>query len=301
MAVIDEMRSGFKRSTMLMKIVWINVGLFVLLRVTAIVGMFSASRGLIDLVLRYVEMPSSPAMLAGRPWTPITYMFAQYDLLHILFNMLWLYWFGTLFRMRCTARQMLALYIYGGLGGAILFFAAYNLMPVFYGSSGWLIGSSASVMAIVTATALLMPDFRMNLLLIGSVSLKWIAIATIVLVLVGISGENAGGEIAHVGGILTGALFATRLRKGHDITSPLNSFLDRCANIGSRIYRRQRNTPPAAAPRRSPSASSTSSTGFGPAERAELDILLEKIKKSGYSGLTPEERRRLFELSRNIK
>lgn len=290
MAVIDEMRSGFTRATMLMKIVWINVGVFVILRLMAIFGMFSATHGFIDFVLHWVEMPSRPALLLTRPWTPLTYMFAQYDLLHILFNMLWLYWFGTLFRMRCTARQMLALYIYGGLGGAVLFFAAYNLMPLFAGSTGWLIGSSASVMAIVTATAILIPDFRMNLFLIGSVSLKWIAIATIVLVLVGISGNNAGGEIAHVGGILTGALFATRLRKGRDITRPLNSLLDRCANLG----RRSRTA-------RRPAPSASSRPGMSEADRRELDIILEKIKKSGYSGLTPDERRRLFDLSRNIK
>lgn len=293
MAVIDEMRSGFSRSTMLMKIVWINIAVFVLLRLIAIFGMFSASDGFITFVLNLVEMPSKPAILATRPWTPLTYMFAQYDLLHILFNMLWLYWFGTLFRMRCTSRQMLALYLYGGLGGALLFFAAYNLMPVFSGSTGWLIGSSASVMAIVTATAILIPDFRMNLFLIGSVSLKWIAIATIVLVLVGISGSNAGGEIAHVGGIITGALFATRLKKGTDITRPLNSLLDSIANLGKR-GRFHTNT----ASQRHDSSTKPHTAAD---DRRELDIILDKIKKSGYTGLTPDERRRLFELSRNIK
>lgn len=293
MAVIDDMRAWFARSGMLMRIVWINIGLFVALRLTAIFGIFSGSSGLIDFVLRWVEMPSSPHLLLTRPWTVVTYMFAQYDLMHIMFNMLWLYWFGTMFLMRCTPRQMFALYLYGGLGGALLFFAAYNVLPVFGGAEGWLIGSSASVMAIVTATAVLMPDFRMNLLLIGSVSLKWIAIATIVLVLVGISGNNAGGEIAHVGGILTGVLFAMRLRKGSDITRPLNSLLDRVAVFGRSMGQRR-----------------AVSKGVRPADkgprmtaddRRELDIILDKIKKSGYSGLTPDERRRLFELSLNIK
>ncbi len=276
MAVIDELRTGFTRSTMLMKLVWINIAVFILLRLTAIGGMFMAdSSGFIDYMLHIVEMPSRPSTLLTRPWTPLTYMFAQYDLLHILFNMLWLYWFGTLFRMRCTSRQMLTLYICGGLGGALLFFAAYNLLPVFAGATGWLIGSSASVMAIVTATAMLIPDFRMNLFLIGSVKLKWIAIATIILVLAGISGSNAGGEIAHVGGIITGALFATRLKRRSTPRKPH-------ADTSSRY-------PASAGPQISAD------------ERRELDIILEKIKKSGYTGLTSDERRRLFDLSRNIK
>ncbi len=295
MAAIDELRDGFRRSSLLMKVIWINVGIFVLLRLIAILGVFSSSPAFIDGVLHWVEMPSDLRLLATRPWTPLSYMFAQYDLMHLIFNMLWLYWFGTLFRMTCSSRQMMALYIYGGLAGAIFFIAAYNLLPLFAWSKGWLIGSSASVMAIVTATAILMPDFRMNLLFFGSVALKWIAIATIVLVLVGISGTNAGGEVAHIGGMLTGVLFALRLKKGRDITGPLNSLLDSCANI--RIGRRTTQ------PHRQPHSRSHAGT---PPEmprdtRDELDMLLDKIKKSGYASLTPHERRRLFELSRNIK
>lgn len=251
--------------------------------------MFTGHTLLIDTVLHWVELPSSPALLITRPWTIISYMFAQYDLIHILFNMLWLYWFGTMFRMCCTARQMMALYIIGGIAGGLLFIVAYNCLPVFIHSTGWLIGSSASVIAIVTATAILMPDFRMHLFLIGAVSLKWIAIATIVLVLVGISGTNAGGEISHVGGILAGALFATRLRKGHDITAGPNRVIDNIVNAFKGIRR------PAPAPRR------TSTPRMSDADRRELDIILDKIKKSGYSALTPAERKRLFDLSRNIR
>lgn len=292
MAVIDEMRNGFRRSSLLMKVIWINVGIFVLLRLTAIAGVFTSSFDLIDNVLHLVEMPSRLSILASRPWTPVSYMFSQYDLLHLLFNMLWLYWFGTLFNMRCTSRQLFALYIYGGIAGGVLFLAGYNLLPLFAGTDGWLIGSSASVMAIVTATAILMPDFRMNLLFFGSVALKWIAIASIVLVLVGISGTNAGGEIAHVGGILTGVLFALRLKKGRDITLPFNSGLDRVSNLWTIL------SPARRADRHIPEEPAS---GSAVSERAELDRLLDKIRKSGYSGLSSDERRRLFDLSRNIK
>ncbi len=294
MAAIDELRNGFRRSSLLMKVIWINIGIFVLLRLTAIVGVFTSSFDLIDHVLHMVEMPSMPALLISRPWTVLTYMFSQYELMHLLFNMLWLYWFGTLFTMRCTGRQLVALYVYGGIAGAILFFTAYNLIPFFTGMNAWLIGSSASVMAIVTATAILMPEFRMNLLFFGSVALKWIAIASILLVLVGISGTNAGGEMAHVGGILMGILFALRLKKGRDITRPFNSGLDKVVNIFSRVPY-QRTTSYNYTSDSSPRTSSPAS------DEAELNDILDKIRKSGYSGLTPDERRRLFELSRNIK
>ena len=156
-------------------------------------------------------------------------MFAQYDLLHIVFNMLWLYWFGTMFRMVCTSRQLFVLYIYGGLAGAVLFLAGYNTLPLFHGNHyGSLIGSSAAVIAIVTAVAILMPHFKMHMLFIGAVSVKWIALATIVLVLIGVTGSNAGGEIAHLGGILTGLLFrpAPEKRERHNRTGSQDSRQD---------------------------------------------------------------------------
>lgn len=294
--IIDEMRHGYARATMLMKIIWVNIAVFVLLRVTAIVCMFAGDADFINVVMRWVQLPSHLPTLASRPWTVVTYMFSQYDVLHILFNLLWFYWFGTLFRMVATPKQMLALYIYGGLGGALLFLAAYNLLPLFAHSTGWLIGSSASVIAIVTATAILMPDFRMNLLFIGSVSLKWIAVATIVLVLIGVTGNNAGGEIAHIGGVLVGACYGVRMKRGHDITAPLNRFFDLCVNGWDRLvslFRRSRKV--------SANSYGTSAPSIDKDDRETLDEILDKIKKSGYAALTPEERKKLFDVSRRMK
>mgnify|MGYP001152576909 CR=1 FL=1 len=298
--IIDEMRRGFSRSTMLMKLVWINIAVFVLLRITAIVCMFAGTPGFLEEVMRQVQLPSHLSTLATRPWTVITYMFSQYDVLHILFNLLWFYWFGTLFRMVSTPRQMLALYIYGGLGGAVMFLLAYNLIPTFAYTHGWLIGSSASVIAIVTATAILMPDFRMHLLFIGSVSLKWIAIATIGLVLIGVTGSNAGGEFAHIGGVIVGAWYGLMMKRGQDITRPLNRLFDMFVNGWHSItsIRLRNKTPESSYKYQSSSASSPS---IDDDDRAQLDEILDKIKKSGYAALTPEERKRLFDVSRRMK
>lgn len=163
MVAIDRIRAAFAAAPMPLKLIWINAAVFVALRLAVIVGLLFGASDPMHAVLGAVELPSRLSMLTRAPWTVLTYMFAQYDVLHILFNMLWLYWFGTIMLYRCTPAQMLTLYLYGGLGGALLFLAAYNLLPLFAGSTGMLIGSSASVMAIVTATAILMPDFGMRL------------------------------------------------------------------------------------------------------------------------------------------
>lgn len=281
MEAIDRLRTGFRQSSTLMKIVWVNVAVFVLLRLIAIVFVFSGRPDYIDIMLEQVELPSSPAVFMTRPWTLVTYMFAQYDLLHVVFNMLWLYWFGTMFTMTASSRRLLTLYLCGGLAGAVLFMLGYMVLPMFHSSYGSLIGSSASVIAVVTAVAILMPHFKMHLLLIGSVSVKWIAIVTIVLVLVGVTGSNAGGEIAHIGGGIAGVLCGPWIKRGHGLS-----------------FRRpsRRQTPPEA-----PSPSLSSDAGLSANERAELDAILDKIKKSGYTSLTSSERDRLFSVSRKIK
>lgn len=308
MGTIDKMRADFRQATMLMKLIWINIAVFVLLRVIAIVCMLGGAPDFLTQVMHEVQMPSFLPLLATRPWTVVTYMFSQYDVLHILFNMLWFYWFGILFQMVSTSKQMLALYIYGGLGGAIMFLLAYNLLPAFSFANGWLIGSSASVMAIVTATAILMPDMKMNLLFIGDVSLKWIAIATIGLVLIGVTGSNAGGEFAHIGGVLVGVWYGLSMKRGRDITRPLNKFFDSIVNLWrslTSIKFKREKVRHSNGPRHSSSSTATADNASSPSidedDRVELDEILDKIKKSGYAALTPEERNRLFNVTRRIK
>ncbi|MDE7475150.1 MAG: rhomboid family intramembrane serine protease, partial [Duncaniella sp.] len=163
----------------------------------------------------------------------------------------------------------------------------------------------------------LMPDFRMHLLFIGSISLKWIAIATIVLVLIGVTGNNAGGEIAHIGGVAVGLLYGLRMKRGHDITRPFNRAFDSLANIFrggfSRGTRRSwtsktGQTSQTSQTRRTGQTGRTSQPNQGSPspncsrdDREALDAILDKIKKSGYSALTPQERQRLFDVSRKIK
>lgn len=302
---INEWKRTFSASSMLMKIIVVNIAVFVLLRLVASVMVLSGNDDSVNDMLNLVQMPSDGMLLLTRPWTLITYMFSQYEVLHLLFNMLWLYWFGIVFMFVSTPRQLLALYIYGGIGGALLFIGAYNLLPVFSGHAGYLIGSSAGVIAIVTATAILMPDYRFNLLFLGPVSLKWVAIVTIGLDLIGVTGSNAGGHIAHLGGAVVGAWYGLAMKRGSDITAPLNSLLDGIVNLfkGIKMPRRKPKTTGPSRPANRPSATGgqpSSRPRTTPQDQAVLDAILDKIKKSGYTSLTPEERRRLFDVSNRI-
>lgn len=295
----DTIRDRYRFSTMLMKIIFVNIAVFVAVRLGAIIGFFC---GMTDPapILGWLEMPSDPSALLRRPWTVVTYMFTQYDVLHILFNMLWLYCFGVIFLSLSTGRRMLALYVYGGLAGAFFYLLAYNLLPVFHGVDGVLIGSSGAVIAVVTATAIMAPDYKMYLLFLGGVSLKWVAVVTIGLDLIGVTGANAGGHIAHLGGAVAGAVYAVALRRGTDITAPFCRVADALANSCNAARRPRR---PSFRPyRRDASVRHEKHPRTGSAaDQAELDAILDKIKKSGYTSLTPQERKRLFDVSSRIK
>ena len=260
---IDRLRSEGMSTGMLKGIVLVNIAVFVALRVTAIIAGFCGyGPGFANRMLRMVEMPGDVSMLIHRPWTVLTYMFSQYESSHIIFNMLWLYWFGEVFARICAdGRRMLQLYVCGGLGGAVFYISACATLPHSLGLNGWLIGSSASVIAVVVATAVLAPDYRMNIWSFGTVPLKYVAMVTIGIDLLSLTAANAGGHFAHLGGAVVGVIFAL-LKKHRDMS--------RCQKLPTSV----------------------------PEVRAELDAILDKIRRSGYTSLTGEERKRLYDLSR---
>lgn len=287
MGIIDKLKYQWMTGSMLVKLIFINIAVFMLLHLTTLILMFTGIDA--GTVLTEVELPSDMTALLRRPWTLLTYMFAQYDFFHILFNMLWLYWFGVIFLLADTSKRMLALYIYCGLGGALLFMAYYNLMNMY----GLLIGSSASVIGIVTATAIRHPDYKMGLLFIGEISLKWLAVITIAIDMFSIGGSNGGGHVAHIGGAITGALYAVAQKKGVDITRPFNALIDSIVNLWHRITTKQDKTPR--------QSQYYNKKGTSQADESTLDEILDKVKKSGYGALTKEEKQKLFDISRKIK
>ena len=311
---IDNLRSRYAAATVPVRFVMVNVAVFVIVRVVALVCLLFAVDAMPAIEL--LEMPSNPVKFLHQPWSVISYMFLHYDVMHILFNMLWLYWFGAMFHQIFGTRRFVGLYFLGGIGGALLYMLAYNVLPLFSSTEGLLLGASASVLAIVAATAVRQPDYKVGLLFFGQISLKWIAIVTIFIDVISIGSSNAGGHIAHLGGALTGAAFALADRRGTDITAWFNRAIDRLVNLTRRRPRVKvgnfHNSPftrtkqqPRDDNRRQPRDDKQQDERdngrrhtMTPAEEAEMDEILKKIKLSGYSSLTAEEKRRLFEVSK---
>ena len=305
MSIIDDIKYGYLKGSMLMRLIFINIGVCVLLALLAFGGRLFGTH--FSDLLSWVVMPSDFWLLLKRPWTMLTYMFVHTGLLHILFNMLWLYWLGRIFMEYFSPKQLVALYILGGIGGAVLFLLAFNLLPGLAAEHQDLIGASASVIAIVVAVAVYAPDYKIGLLFLGEISLKWIAIVTVLIALLGLDAQNVGASLAHIGGAIVGAWFAWRIKQGHDITRPLNALIDALAGLFAGVKHKFSNLSLPDFKRR-PSTGKTQRGGAEPKTRAarnddavneeELDKILKKIKVAGYDALTDAERDALFNVSR---
>ena len=228
--IFTNLKRSFQTGSILKKLIFINVAVFIVIR---LLGVLLLLFNLQDFpLLRYLQLPASPTALLSRPWTLFTYMFTHFELLHILFNMLWLYWFGELFLQFFNERQLGGLYVLGGLAGALLFVVCYNLFPYFreVAAFSFLMGASASVMAIVFAVSFYRKEIEINLLLIGRIKLIYLALFTLVIDLLAMTSDNAGGHIAHIGGALFGIWFASRYAQGKDLTAPINRLIDKFVN-----------------------------------------------------------------------
>ena len=298
MGFIDDIKRSYSQGSMLLKLIFINIGVFVVLHVLALGSLLmNAGYG----ILQWVELPSDLGLLLQRPWTLITYMFAHYGFLHILFNMLWLYWLGRIFMEYFSPKQLTGVYLLGGLGGALLFLIAYNTLPYFriLPEPAFLEGASASVIAIVVATAVYAPDYRIGLLFLGEVPLKWVALVTVAIAVLGLDAGNVGGNIAHIGGAVVGAWFGLRIKRGRDITRPLNAAIDAVVGLfNGRSWKLPKHEKKSAAKY---SRAQAQPRGTDPAKMVseeELDKILGKIKVAGYDALTDEEKDKLFKASR---
>lgn len=290
---IIDLKKKFESGSISLKFIFVNVGVFILTSTFIILWTLFQRNG--DFLLQYLELPASLDRFIYQPWTIITYMFMHANILHLLFNMLWLYWFGELFLYFFSARHFRGLYFLGGIAGGILYMISYNVFPYFMASimTSYLLGASASVLAIVVATAVKSPNYRINLLFFGSIKLKYIALAIVVIDFLFITSNNAGGHIAHLGGALAGWLFASGLNSGHDYTKWINNFIDLFFN-----FKFTRKKKPKMKIYYGERAKDYSYNEKKKQNSDEIDRILDKLRKSGYDSLSSNEKKTLFDASK---
>lgn len=295
MTIFEEIKQSYKEGSVLHKLIYINVGVFLALHIGVIIMVLANQIGRdqsIMEILHFLAIPSDLSALARKPWTVVTYMFTHGFLWHILFNMMILYWFGRYFIEEFGVKKIMGIYLLGGLGGAALFVLFYNVFPFFEDIRAQSIatGASASVMAIVIAVATLVPNRQMNIVFIGPVKIIYIALILFVTSTILDFTDNTGGKIAHIGGALVGFLFANYYKQGKDITRGFDRFMDSFADL----FRKKKKMKVSY---KRP-ADDYEYNKQKADEQQELDRILDKISKGGYDSLTKAEKEKLFNMKK---
>jgi len=289
MGIWEDIKTTFRKGSSLTRLIYVNIGLFLIISIIGIIGYLMVDPEVSNQTIRFLSVPSSLNTLLFRPWTLITYMFTHKELLHILVNMLWLYWFGMIFLEYFDQKKLVAVYILGGLAGAVTYVASYNIFPAFstvVEDSIPLLGASASVMAIVIAIAAYVPDYTVNLFLLGRVKIKYIAIVIFILTSVLDFSVNSGGKLAHIGGALFGYIFTVSYRQGHDISRWFSKFIDSIVTL-FKPSRKMKVT-------YRKSADEFEYNKIKAEHQEQINKILDKISKGGYDSLTREEKETLF-------
>jgi membrane associated rhomboid family serine protease len=287
MSVKDEIIESYKNGGGLTKLIYINVGvflLFILLVIFCKLMLFDPEW------LNYFKVPADVTRLITQPWTIFTFMFTHVSFLHLLFNLFVLFWSGKLFLHYFNQKQLVGLYVIGGLFGVVFFVVLCNIFPYFnqHIENFYLLGSSSCALAIMTGVAAYAPNTEIRFTLLGKIKLKYIALVIGGLSLLTVAEQDTGNDFDNLGGIIAGYIFAMNFKKGKDITRGINHFFDFCVDFFTR------KTKFKIAHNKKPKTDAEWNIRKKQ-EIDELDRILDKIKKSGYNSLTEEEKKRLFE------
>ena len=284
--IIEDFKKAWsKEDNGLIKIILINIIIFVSISILEVFITLSGGGSLFRVVINKLMLPASFTTFILQPWSLISYFFLHLSFGHILWNMLFLYWFGKIIHDNIGNNAVISLYILGGIIGGLSYMALFNIIP-FYGdrvSESLMLGASAGVFSVVAGSATLLPNYTFYLLFLGPVRIKYIALFYILLSFFDITGSNAGGEIAHIGGALIGYLYIKQLQNGINMGDGVIKIIN--------LFNRKNSS------KKEKEFTINKETSFD-ISQDEIDKILDKISESGYSSLSKKEKEKLFNASK---
>ena len=277
----QDIKDKLSRLNVFEKIIVVNFIVFVLTSITLRFSGFGSG-------LEWLSLSKSASQLISRPWTLITYGFTHYSFSHLFFNMLVLYFFGRSFSNLFKADVCLKIYLLGILSGGLAFVIIYNFFPSgILNTVGPLVGASAGVRAIIMFLCVYLPNKEVRFFTF-QFPLKYIGIALVVLDLPGFFSNNSGGTVAHFGGYLLGYFYARQYQKGIDV----GAFIDK---ITAYFSSSKSNLKTVYKKKNSSSFAGKNKEEFDRfTHQKQIDLILDKISKSGYESLSQVEKDFLF-------
>lgn len=240
-------------------------------------------------IIQYLGFDPSFKTAVTQPWRFVTYIFLHGSGFHLLFNMLWLWWMGRMVEEHIGPRSFAVLFFGAGIGGAF-FHIAFSFL---FGTSN-VIGASGAVFGVMVAFAYLFPRAPIMLIFLPPIEARFVVAGLIAfdILFLGV-GDNIA-RLVHLGG----AFIGYQLIKAHTNGKDLSAFVRPIENLWKSRNKPAPTGPSKSRPRNKKMYSVTDVEVIDETTQDELDLILEKISKQGYDGLTKEEKRKLFDLSK---
>jgi len=289
MGITDKIKESFQKGSVTTRLIYINVGLFIILHLLNI--LFVGGNGNLNM-LKYLALPSDFHQFLLKPWTLFTFMFFDSSFMSLLFNAIFLYWIGKIFIFYFDENKLLGVYLLGGISGGIFFMMALLLFPGLHDNmiTIRLLGAASPVIAIIAAVAFYAPNYPIQLMLIGKIKIKNIAIIICLIYAFRNNAANACINFAYLGSGLLGSYFAVNYRKGNDITRYFIFFLNKLCRLFDRkhkinfSFRTNKKAEP--------------SDYNKEVDQKEINHILDKVRESGYGSLTSKEKKKLFNIKK---
>lgn len=281
----NDLISKFKHLNVAEKLIAVNAIVFILFSLLAF--LFQT-----NLVFDWFVLSKDVTALLTKPWSVFSYSFLHHGLLHLVFNMVTLYYVSQLFLARFNSKLFLNTYLLGALVGGVLFVTSYNLFPAFNNQLSYLVGASASVMAVLIFICASLPQMEIAVFTFR-VKLWQLGLVFVVLDLIQIPYGNSGGHIAHLGGALFGYVYATQFKKGNDFAKGFEKLMDALVSWFS--FKKKSNLKTVHKTKSQKRASDKTIHQKKRIKQEQIDAILDKISKSGYESLSKEEKAFLFQ------
>ena len=273
--LFNKISNEFKLSSNLNKIIYLNIIFFVIIKVcSSIFFLFEINT---NEFFNKLYLPAEINLIKLQPWSIFSFMFIHLNFVHLIFNMLWLYFIGNIFLQWLNEKQLIYIYILGGISGGLFFVLSYNYLPLLQKNieNTLALGASASIFAIMMAITIYKPDHKIQIPFIQKIKLKNITILLTIYYIISLSGGNTGGYLAHIGGGIFSFIYMKQLDTSKIFKSIFKNNSKFKEKDSDYIYNQKQNK-----------------------KNKEIDIILEKISKSGYKSLNKKEKEILFKSSK---
>tara|TARA_R110002111_G_scaffold894_3_gene6522 strand:+ start:3021 stop:3881 length:861 start_codon:yes stop_codon:yes gene_type:complete len=282
MNTLRDFKYKFNNFNAFEKIIVINIIIFIS---GQLIGVFVQTSN----SLSFLSLPSDLLDFLLKPWTLITYGFTHYGFFHVLFNLLILYYISRMLLNLFRPKMALNIYLLGIIAGGLAFLFVYNVLPSqFLIETSSVVGASAGIRALIIFLGIYMAETEVRIFMFN-VKLKYIAIAIVVMDVLGLFTWNQGGNVAHLGGALLGYFYATKLRQGKDIGSGFERAMDTVVS-----WFKPKSNLKTVHRKKGQFAGKTKDEFNSFNKQKKIDLILDKISKSGYESLTAEEKEFLF-------